>query len=142
MTAGYSGTPLPKKLGIKPGRDVLLLGDPLHFDLLSLDTPVGTATPTATGSTVPAGEYEVVLLFCPDAAALVEHFDQAKAAHTTAGAIWVCWPKKSSGVLTDLTEGIVRSFGLANGRVDVKVAAVDATWSALKFVTRLADRVP
>ncbi len=131
MTAGYSGTPLPQKLGIRPGEAVLLLGDPLAFDPTVLAVPVDR-TPNAP--------YPVVLLFCPDAAALAEHFQTAKAAHTTAGAIWVCWPKKSSGITTDLTETDVREFGLANGRVDVKVAAIDATWSGLKFVIRLADR--
>lgn len=131
MTAGYSGTPLPRKLGIKPGQDVLVLGDPLCFDPLSLGVPVDRAT---------SGQYGIVLLFCPDTATLVELFGQAKASHTPSGAVWVCWPKKSSGVRTDLTESSVRDFGLGHGRVDVKVAAIDATWSGLKFVIRLADR--
>jgi hypothetical protein len=131
MTAGYSGRPLAKKLGITPGEPVLLLGDPLAFDLTVLAAPLDR-TPDAA--------YSIVLLFCPDAATLAAHFQTAKAAHTTAGAIWVCWPKKSSGISTDLTENDVREFGIANGRVDVKVAAIDATWSGLKFVIRLADR--
>ena len=133
MTAGYSGTPLPRKLGLEPGEPVLLLGDPLAFDTSVLAAPVDRTPPAQ-------GDYPVVLVFCPEVAALVRHFDTAKAAHTTAGAIWVCWPKKSSGITTDLTETTVRGFGLANGRVDVKVAAIDATWSGLKFVTRVADR--
>ena len=134
MTAGYSGTPLPRKLGLRPGEAVLLLGDPLAFDTSALAAPVDRTPPAGTT------DYPVVLLFCPDVAALAEHFETAKAAHTTAGAIWVCWPKKSSGITTDLTETTVREFGLAGGRVDVKVAAIDATWSGLKFVIRLADR--
>ena len=131
MTAGYSDTPLPKKLGISAGQAVLLLGDPLGFDIGSLGVPIHTT---------PAGSYPVVLLFCPDVATLIDLFDRAKAAHTQSGTIWVCWPKKSSGVRTDLSETVVRDFGLDHGRVDVKVAAVDAVWSGLKFVIRLADR--
>ncbi|SDO73212.1 hypothetical protein SAMN04515671_1858 [Nakamurella panacisegetis] len=132
MTAGYSRTPLPAKLGIKPGTDVLLLGDPLSFDLAALQTPVDR---------MPGGLYPVVLLFCPDRATLNGLFEPAKARQTVAGAVWVCWPKKSSGIVTDLDETSVREFGLANERVDVKVAAIDTTWSGLKFVTRRADRV-
>jgi hypothetical protein len=82
----------------------------------------------------------VVLLFCRDRATLVRRFDAAAARHTSAGMIWVCWPKRSSGVVTDLDENVVREHGLARGRVDVKVAAIDATWSGLKFVVRLRDR--
>jgi hypothetical protein len=84
--------------------------------------------------------YDVVMLFCADVATLRRQFGSAAARHRTAGMIWVCWPKKASGLVTDLTENIVREHGLANGRVDVKIAAIDATWSGLKFVTRLRDR--
>ena len=76
---------------------------------------------------------------CRDIAFLRKHFVAAAAKHATAGAIWVCWPKKSSGVPTDLTDGYVREYGLAHGQVDVKVGA-DNNWSGLKFVTRLRDR--
>jgi hypothetical protein len=131
MTAGYSGKPLAAKLGLAPGEAVLLLGDPLSFDTVALGTSVERH---------PDGEYPVVLLFCPNFATLANLFETARKASTTAGAIWVCWPKKSSGVPTDLTDNAVREFGLANGRVDVKVAALDHTWSSLKFVVRLADR--
>ena len=84
--------------------------------------------------------YDVVLLFCADAAALQGGFDRAAARHRTKGMIWVCWPKKASGVPTDLTENLVREYGLTHRRVDVKVAAIDETWSGLKFVIRIADR--
>ena len=131
MTSGYSGTLLTKKLGIKPGTDVLVLGDPLSFDLAALDAPIDRT---------PSGTYPVVLLFCPDRATLTDRFEPATAAQTVAGALWVCWPKKSSGLVTDLGDAQVREYGLANGRVDVKVAAIDGTWSGLKFVTRLQDR--
>jgi hypothetical protein len=135
MSTGYSGTPLPKKLGISPHARVLLLGDPLSFELVSLTVKVETLSGASAN-----GCYDVVLLFCPDLETLVNLFDPAKAAHTTPGAIWVCWPKKSSRLITDLAENTVREYGLRQGRVDVKVAAVDDLWSGLKFVTRLADR--
>jgi hypothetical protein len=127
MTAGYSGTPLPAKLGIKPGTRVLLDGLP---DGVPLD---GHRRPGR-------GPYDVVLLFASDAARLHSRWPALVPRLTTAGRLWVCWPKKSSGVATDLTENVVRDFGLAEGLVDVKVCAVDATWSGLAFVRRLADR--
>jgi len=129
MTAGYSGTPLPRKLGVTPASRVLVLNAPEGFD-------PGAPFHRRAGRE----PYDVVLLFCADIATLERHFATAAARHGTAGMIWVCWPKKASGVPTDLTENHVREFGLANGQVDVKIAAIDATWSALKFVTRLRDR--
>ena len=129
MTAGYSGTPLPRKLGVRPDSRVLVLNAPAGFD-------PGAPFHRRAGR----DPYDVVLLFCADIAALHRNFVTAAARHTTAGMIWVCWPKKSSGVPTDLAESAVRDYGLAHGQVDVKVAAIDATWSGLKFVTRLRDR--
>jgi hypothetical protein len=127
VTAGYSGTPLPAKLGIKAGSRVLLDGMP---DDVPLD-----------GHRRPGRDpYDVVLLFAPDAARLHARWPTLVPRLTTAGRLWVCWPKKSSGVPTDLTENAVRDFGLAEGLVDVKVCAIDATWSGLAFVRRLADR--
>jgi hypothetical protein len=127
VTAGYSGTPLPAKLGIKPGTRVLLDGAPD-------DVPVD-------GHHRPGREpYDVVLLFAPDVARLRNRWAPLAARLGTAGRLWVCWPKKSSGVATDLTENDVRAFGLDRGLVDVKVAAIDATWSGLAFVRRVRDR--
>jgi len=127
MTAGYSGTPLPAKLGIKAGSRVLLDGAPD-------DVPVD-------GHRRPGRElYDVVLLFAPDAARLHARWAALARRLATAGRLWVCWPKKASGVATDLTEGAVREHGLDRGLVDVKVCAIDATWSGLAFVRRLADR--
>ncbi len=129
MTAGYSGTPLPRKLGVRPDSRVLVINPPAGFD------------PGAPFHRRPGRDpYDVVLLFCPDVATLEKQFVAAAGRHDTAGMIWVCWPKRSSGIITDLTENIVRDYGLAHGQVDVKVAAIDATWSGLKFVTRLRDR--
>jgi hypothetical protein len=132
--AGYSGTPLPAKLGIAPGCRLLLAGAPAGFDLGPL--PAGVAAHRRAG----AGRYDVVVVFCPDRAALVRRFAGLAGRLTPRGALWVCWPKRASGVRTDLTEGTVREIGLASGLVDVKVAAIDPTWSGLKFVYRLADR--
>ena len=129
MTAGYSGTPLPRKLGVGPTSRVLVINAPDGFE-------PGAPFHRRAGRE----PYDVVLLFCPDIATLQRFFLAAAARHTTAGMIWVCWPKRSSGVPTDLTENIVRDYGLDHGLVDVKVAAIDATWSGLKFVTRLRDR--
>jgi hypothetical protein len=127
VTAGYSGTPLPAKLGIKAGTRVLLDGMPDHVPL--------------DGHRRPGRDpYDVVLLFAPDAARLHARWPALVPRLTTAGRLWVCWPKKSSGVPTDLTENVVRDVGLANGLVDVKVCAIDATWSGLAFVRRLVDR--
>lgn len=131
MSAGSSGTPLPKKLGIGPDTRVLVLGDPLAFDLDALASQVDRE---------PGGDYDVVLLFCPTAGILTANFDRASAAHTLSGSLWVCWPKRSSGIAQDLDDGTVRAHGLTHGRVDVKVAAVDPVWSALKFVRRVSDR--
>ncbi|MDT4936600.1 MAG: hypothetical protein QOG80_271 [Pseudonocardiales bacterium] len=133
MTAGYSGTPLAAKLGIKPGSRTLLVAAP---ELSALSIPAGAVLHRRQGS----GPYDVVLLFAPDLASLVRRFAPLIPAVTTAGALWVCWPKRASGVPTDLDENVVREHGLTAGLVDVKIAAVDATWSGLKFVRRLADR--
>ncbi|HEV7656288.1 MAG TPA: DUF3052 domain-containing protein [Mycobacteriales bacterium] len=130
---GYSGKPLAAKLGVTPGSRVLLVGAPAGFDLAA---PAGAVVRTRPGT----AEYEVVLAFCPDRSALRRRFAAQVPRLTTAGALWVCWPKKSSGVATDLDENGVREHGLSVGLVDVKVAAVDQVWSGLKFVRRLVDR--
>lgn len=130
MTAGYSGTPLPRKLGIKDDSRLLLVGAPPGF---TLDAAV---VHTRKGRE----PYDVIVLFCPDARTLRSKFAGLAGALTAAGALWVCWPKKASGVPTDLTDNVVREHGLSAGLVDVKVAAIDATWSGLKFVRRLSER--
>jgi hypothetical protein len=130
---GYSGKPLAAKLGIGPESRVLLVAAPDGF---ALGAPAGAAVHNRPGR----GPYDVVLAFCPDEAALRRRFAPLAGRLTTAGALWISWPKRSSGVRTDLDENVVRDHGLAVGLVDVKVAAVDATWSGLKFVRRLSDR--
>jgi hypothetical protein len=134
VTAGYSGTSLPVKLGIKPGNRVLLLGAPELPELQPL--PDAVTVHRRTG----ALPYDVILLFCPDQAALHRRFAPTAASLTTAGALWTCWLKKASGIATDLSDNEVRRHGLASGLVDIKVAAIDANWSGLKFVHRLRDR--
>jgi hypothetical protein len=136
MTAGYSGTPLATKLGIKDHSRVLAVGAPTDLEALLAPLPAVVVIHKRAG----AQPYEVVLLFCPNVATLVRTFEANVAHLTTAGALWTCWPKKSSGVSTDLTEATVRDHGLAAGLVDVKVAAIDPTWSGLKFVRRVRDR--
>jgi hypothetical protein len=133
-TAGYSGTPLAAKLGVRAGSRVLLDAAPAGFDLGPL--PADVTTHARAGSS----PYDVVLLFAPDRARLTRRWPVLHPRTTTAGRLWVAWPKRSSGVPTDLDENAVRELGLAAGRVDVKVCAIDATWSGLCFVTRLRDR--
>jgi hypothetical protein len=128
-TAGYSGKPLTVKLGVKDSSRVLVTNPPDGF---TLDCPHQRR----------AGRepYDIVLLFCPGLDALRRGWAKAVERTAVAGALWVCWPKKSSGVATDLTENGVREHALANGLVDVKVVAVNEIWSGLKLVRRLADR--
>jgi hypothetical protein len=139
MTAavGYSGKPLAAKLGVRAGSRVLLVGAPAGFDLAA---PAGAAVRSRPGRDPSRDPYDVVLAFCPDRAALRRRFAAQLPRLTTAGALWIAWPKRSSGVATDLDENVVRAHGLEVGLVDVKVAAVDATWSGLKFVRRVVDR--
>ncbi len=133
-TVGYSGTPLPRKLGIRANSRVMLLDAPAGL----LDGPLEPGVTIHRRAA--AGEYDVIVAFCADRKRLAERFDANAARLTTSGALWIAWPKKASGRPTDLTDGVVREFGLAHGLVDVKVAAIDATWSGLKFVRRLVDR--
>jgi hypothetical protein len=134
MTAGYSGTPLARKLGIKPDSRLLLVAAPPAF--VVPDLPPRVTTHTRPG----AAAYDVIVAFCPDRKRLEQRLAALPERLTTAGALWVGWPKRASGVRTDLDDGVVRAGGLAAGLVDVKVAAIDETWSGLKFVRRLRDR--
>ena len=136
--AGYSGTPLPTKLGIKPGHRVLLDSAPAGFeDELLVPLPEGVAVSRRAGKT----PYDVVVAFRTDTA---DAHEEPRARHRTRipkhGALWIAWPKKSSGIVTDITEDVVRREALEIGVVDVKVCAIDATWSGLKLVYRTTDR--
>ena len=130
---GYSGTPLVQKLGIKPGARFHFVSAPGHLPELLGPLPLG-ATPATRG------KLDFSLLFVKKLAELSTNFPRLRDRLEANGMLWVSWPKKTSGVATDLTENVVRDFGLANGLVDVKVCAIDDTWSGLKFVRRLSDR--
>lgn len=130
---GYSGTPLPRKLGIMQGHRVLLAGAPDGFDLGPLP---GVELHRRAGR-IP---YDVIVGFTPDRRALDQRFVPLSGRLVCNGGLWVAWPKRSSGMATDLDENIVRDVGLAAGLVDNKVCAIDQTWSGLRFVVRLRDR--
>lgn len=132
--AGYSGTPLARKLGIAAGHSVLLDGAPDGFTIAGL--PDGIRPHRRAGT----GPYDVIVCFCPDAGRLRRRWAALHPRTTPAGALWIAWPKRASGVATDLDENVVREHALAHGRVDVKVCAVDDVWSGLKNVIRKADR--
>src|SRR5215510_6123052 len=133
--AGYSGTPLVKKIGIKPGHRLVLRHHPATFlkDLGKL--PEGVES--SDGLT---GKANVVVYLTDKRAALEKDFSGLSSALEQDGMLWIGWPKKTSGRATDLTEDVVRQIGLKRGLVDVKVCAIDETWSGLKFVIRLKDR--
>ena len=133
--AGYSGTPLPKKLGIKPAARLALVNAPADFTDTLGELPAGVA-PQA----LRRGPYDVIVLFSRNDKELAQGLPAARERLDPAGGLWVAWPKKSSGIKTDVTEQEVRARGLALGLVDNKVCAVDETWSGLSFVVRMADR--
>ena|SRR5215813_12988206 len=132
---GYSGTPLPKKLGIKPGFNVALLEMPAEVKS-ELKTALGDCRIAKTF----AGPLDYVHLFTKSRVRLEKEMVRIAKALAPAGMLWVSWPKKSSGVATDLTEDIIRDTGLAVGLVDIKVCAVTDVWSGLKFVIPVKDR--
>jgi hypothetical protein len=132
--SGYSGTPLAKKLGIKANSRLLLLRADPAFTIDDLPEGV-TAQRRPT-----AAPYDTILLFATELSVAAKGFEPAANRLTAAGGLWMCWPKKSSGLQTDLTEADVRMIGLDGGLVDNKVCAVDETWSGLRFVRRLSDR--
>ena len=132
--AGYSGTPLVKKLGIKEGFKVAFVNAPKNF-ASDLDLPSDVRVNTSTRQPL-----DFALLFVKSQTQLEQKFVQLAAKLKPDGMLWVSWPKKSSGVSSDLDENIVREIGLEKGMVDIKVCAVDEIWSGLKFVIRVKDR--
>jgi hypothetical protein len=135
--AGYSATALPKKLGIKAGHRVALLEAPDAFEATLGALPDGARLQRGSRSTRP---FDVIVLFAGSRAVLEKHLHVLAAKLDPAGGLWVAWPKKASGVATDLGESHVRATGLATGLVDNKVCAIDDTWFGLRFVHRLKDR--
>ena len=131
--AGYSGTPLPRKLGIKPGHRVLLLAAPDGFELGALPDGVSVARHAR-------GTADVILSFHTARSGLARRMPRLRELMEPAAGLWIAWPKRASKVDTDLTEDVVRELALANALVDNKVAAIDETWSGLRLVIRLRDR--
>src|SRR5688572_8150317 len=131
MNAGYSGTPLPKKLGIKPESRVLLLNAPDGFSLE--DVPVVRRA---------QGLADVILSFHTGRHDLQRRMPVLRERMRQDGRLWIAWPKRASKVPTDLTEDVVRELALENRLVDNKVAAIDETWSGLQLVIRVRDRLP
>ena len=135
--AGYSGTPLPKKLGIKDGSRIALINAPKDFE-----SELGELPDNVEFIKRPTKSLDIVLFFVLTERALVRDFVKLAATLKANGMIWIAWPKKSSGVTTDLSFTNVQAIGLASGLVDVKICAVNEVWSGLKFVIRLKDRKP
>lgn len=133
--SGYSGTPLAKKLGYKDGQQVILVHQPDHYFTLLKQLPqVNLLKMHAVESA------DLIHLFCTTTDDLAANFPPMKQALKKTGMLWVSWPKRGSGMKSDLDGNVVRAFGLAQGLVDVKVCAVDAKWSGLKFMFRKKDR--
>lgn len=132
--AGYSGTPLPNKLGIGLRTNLVLVNAPAAL-AIELDTP-GDETPDADRPTGDRGTSSVVVIFATEAEDLERRFLEAMATLPADGAIWCAWPKKASKVPTDITENLLRDLFLPTGMVDNKVAAIDDVWSGLRFVVR------
>jgi len=130
--AGYSGTPLAKKLGIKPASSLVLLGAPEGFDdVLDETMPDGVTVRTRASGTA-----DVVMSFHTKRSDLAKRLPTLSKVMDVDGAIWIAWPKKASGVPTDITEDTIREVALPTGLVDVKVCAVDETWSGLRLCWR------
>jgi hypothetical protein len=131
--AGYSGTPLVAKLGIKTGSRAQFVNPPPGFP-----ETLGALPDNVTIAS--RGTLDFAMLFVATKADLAKRFPKLRDRLTSSGMLWTAWPKRSSGATTDLSENVVRVLGLEHGLVDVKVCAVDSTWSGLKFVRRLSDR--
>src|SRR5262249_8777009 len=130
--AGYSGTPLPKKLGIKPNSTVALVGAPKDFERTLGELPEGVRLKKQA-----SGACDLIIWFVRMRAELHDRIKEMGEL-TGSGGLWIAWPKQASGVPSDMTQNVVRETGLASGLVDYKVCAIDATWSGLKFARRKA----
>jgi hypothetical protein len=133
--AGYSGTPLPQKLGIKPQLRVILVDLPSEVETELKEALAGCRKVNQGKEAL-----DLALVCVKTQAELKKHFAHLKKQLAPAGMLWISWPKKSSGVASDLDENIVRQIGIKAGLVDVKVCAVSEVWSGLKFVIRVKDR--
>lgn len=133
--AGYSGTPLAQKLGIKAGQNVVTIGAPAGYRKLLSPLPekVSFTTEVTAGSAF-------VHLFVSDRKTLERELKRLRKRIADSGVLWVSWPKKSSGLASDVTEDVIREVALPLGLVDIKVCAVDQTWSGLKLMVRRENR--
>ncbi|MDP9267679.1 MAG: DUF3052 family protein [Acidobacteriota bacterium] len=132
--SGYSGTPLAKKLGLKPGM-VVVLNEPKGFRKLLTDLPAGVRFTDKAEK-----DSAAVLFFTTQRKEVEKLLSRLMKQLTPDGMIWMAWPKKASGVATDLTEDVMREVALPLGLVDIKVCAIDETWSGLKLVIRVENR--
>jgi hypothetical protein len=134
-SSGYSKRPLPEKLGIKEGFTVGVINAPPGYLEMLAKLPKGVRMEPESDQLL-----DFVHLFTAVRSQLEDEFPKLKKKLTQRGMLWISWPKRSSGVETDLSESVVREIGLGNRLVDVKVASIDETWSGLKFVRRVRDR--
>jgi hypothetical protein len=137
VTAGYSGTPLPRKLGIKPGHRMALLDAPAGFDTTLGALPDAVDVQPDLDGTEPV---DVIVLFVTERHELAARLDPVRRRMAQDGGFWVAWPKKASKVPTDITEDVIREVALPTGLVDNKVCAIDAVWSGLRLVIRREHR--
>ena len=137
--AGYSGTPLPRKLGIKPGHEVAVLGGPASVTASLTGLP-GVAPPR--GDLSGRDPLDVIVCFVTWRADLEEQLDALRGRMAPAAGLWVAWPKRASRVPTDMTEHVIREIALPTGLVDNKVCAIDEIWSGLRLVIRRELRPP
>ncbi|MCY3800552.1 MAG: DUF3052 domain-containing protein [Chloroflexi bacterium] len=133
--AGYSGTPLPKKLGIKESCRLALAYPPDDIEEILGELPDGVEMCSTNSDSL-----DIIVFFTKEKKLLEDHFGNLARRLQPAGSLWIAWPKRSSRVETDLTENVVREVGLGEGLVDTKVCAISNIWSGLRFVYRLADR--
>jgi len=137
MMAGYSGTPLATKLGIKPGHEVALFRPPPDFEKTLGELPENVHVQVGLAGKTPL---DVIVAFFSKRAELERQLASLRRRMAPACGLWIGWPKKASGVPTDMTENVVREIALPTGLVDNKVCAIDETWSGLRLVIRLENR--
>jgi hypothetical protein len=135
QSTGYSGTPLVKNLGIKPGYIISLINEPLYYFDLVADMPSGVQIIKDKNL-----KKDFIHFFIKQQSELLTQLPQLKTEIKPGGMIWVSWPKKASGIITDIAEDTIRNYAISIGLVDVKVCAVDEVWSGLKLVIPVKDR--
>jgi len=136
--AEVSPTPLVRKLGIKPGHRISFINEPADFARIVGPLPAGCLQLPEDADD--ADQMDVIICFGDSQARLRKRFGKCKPRLAANGGLWLCWPKKASGVATDLADMVVQKIGLDGGLVDNKICSIDATWSAMRFVFRLRDR--